>query len=238
MRRSICELTKPSARRELRLAGISTSTTADVHIRVLTAAPRIKPTSTRCHSAWQPKPGRGSTYRRGDFVQTSGTSSEGVHTFKLGVNYYFNTLARIYPKAPPMAAVYDDWRGFYVGPNGGFGSSRECFELPRPSRDKCIAATGGLAGGQIGYRWQSSWWVFGLEAQGDWASLSGSAVSKLFPGNSDRARVDGICWFTGHVGYAWNRALVFVRGGAAVTADRYNTFVTATNFLNGAASET
>src|SRR5260370_16260798 len=47
----------------------------DVHIRVLTAAPRIKPTSTRCHSAWQPKPGRGSTYRRGDFVQTSGTSS-------------------------------------------------------------------------------------------------------------------------------------------------------------------
>src|SRR6202795_4420034 len=76
MRRSICELTKPSARRELRLAGISTSTTADVHIRVLTAAPRIKPTSTRCHSAWQPKPGRGSTYRRGDFVQTSGTSSE------------------------------------------------------------------------------------------------------------------------------------------------------------------
>ena len=41
----------------------------------MTAAPRIKPTSTRCHSAWQPKPGRGSTYRRGDFVQTSGTSS-------------------------------------------------------------------------------------------------------------------------------------------------------------------
>src|SRR5664279_3341201 len=75
MRRSICELTKPSARRELRLTGISTSTTADVHIRVLTAAPRIKPTSTHCHSAWQPKPGRGYTYRRGDFVQTSGTSS-------------------------------------------------------------------------------------------------------------------------------------------------------------------
>src|ERR1700675_1971570 len=75
MRRSICELTKPSARRELRLAGISTSTTADVHIRVLTAAPRIKPTSTRCHSAWQPERGRGSTYRRGDFVKTSGTSS-------------------------------------------------------------------------------------------------------------------------------------------------------------------
>src|ERR1039458_9894750 len=82
MRKSICELTKPSARRELRLAGISTSTTADVHIRVLTTALQIKPTSTRCHSAWQPKPGRGSTYRRGDFVQTNGTGSEDSMKFR------------------------------------------------------------------------------------------------------------------------------------------------------------
>ena len=35
----------------------------------------IKPTSTRCQSAWQPNPGRGSTYRRGKSVQTTGTSS-------------------------------------------------------------------------------------------------------------------------------------------------------------------
>jgi putative transposase len=35
-RRSICEPTKPSARRDIRLAGISTFTTADVHIRALT----------------------------------------------------------------------------------------------------------------------------------------------------------------------------------------------------------
>jgi threonine dehydrogenase-like Zn-dependent dehydrogenase len=49
----------------------------DIYDRIqeMTAAPRIKPTSTRCRSAWQPKPGRGSTYRRADFVQTSGTSS-------------------------------------------------------------------------------------------------------------------------------------------------------------------
>jgi transposase InsO family protein len=54
----IYEPTKPSAKHEVRLAGISTSTTANVHIRALTAAPRIKPTSTRCHSAWQPNHGR------------------------------------------------------------------------------------------------------------------------------------------------------------------------------------
>src|SRR6266566_5019179 len=48
---------------------------ADVHTRALTAALRIKPTSTRCQSAWRPNPGRPSTYRRGDSVQTTGTSS-------------------------------------------------------------------------------------------------------------------------------------------------------------------
>jgi hypothetical protein len=41
----------------------------------LTAARRIKPTSPHCRSARQPNPGRRSTYRCGDSVQTTGTSS-------------------------------------------------------------------------------------------------------------------------------------------------------------------
>jgi transposase len=45
-------------------------------LRALTASSPIKPTSPRCHSAWQPNPGRGSTYRRGKSVQTTGTTSE------------------------------------------------------------------------------------------------------------------------------------------------------------------
>ena len=49
--------------------------TAGVHTRALTAPHPIKPTSRRCLSAWQPNPGRGSTYRRGKSVQTSGTTS-------------------------------------------------------------------------------------------------------------------------------------------------------------------
>jgi hypothetical protein len=34
----------------------------------LTARHRIKPTSTRCHSAWRLNPGKRSTYRRGKAV--------------------------------------------------------------------------------------------------------------------------------------------------------------------------
>src|SRR6202022_5113795 len=48
---------------------------AAAHIRALTAARRIKLTSPHCRSARQPNPGRRSSYRRGDSVQTTGTSS-------------------------------------------------------------------------------------------------------------------------------------------------------------------
>ena len=55
-----------SPRPALRSAAIWTSTTVGDRIRALTARHPIKPTSPRCPSAWQPNPGRRSTYRRGD----------------------------------------------------------------------------------------------------------------------------------------------------------------------------
>jgi hypothetical protein len=59
----------------LRSAATWTFIMGGVHTRVSTAPRPIKPTSPRCHSAWQPNPGRGSTYRRGKSVQTTGTTS-------------------------------------------------------------------------------------------------------------------------------------------------------------------
>jgi len=82
-----------------------------------------------------------------------------------------------------------------------------------------------LVGGQIGYRWQATNWVFGLEAQGDWADLTGSNVSLLtapFPVFNNNTKVDAFGLFTGQVGYAWNNVLWYVKGGAAVTHDKYN----------------
>ena len=74
-RRCTCGPTTVSARLALRLAATWTSITADAHIRALTAQHPIKPTSPRCPSAWQHKPGRRPTYRRGKSVQTTGTTS-------------------------------------------------------------------------------------------------------------------------------------------------------------------
>ena len=36
--------------------------------------------------------------------------------------------ARPYTKAPPMIAAVYDWTGFYVGVNGGWGSSRKSWD--------------------------------------------------------------------------------------------------------------
>ena len=90
-------------------------------------------------------------------------------------------------KAPPPAPlpVIYNWSGFYIGGNGGWGQSRNCWDFLDAAgvafASGCRERSGGLIGGQIGYRWQASQWVFGLEAQGDWADLSNQRVSLIDP---------------------------------------------------------
>ena len=100
--------------------------------------------------------------------------------------------ARPYTKAPPMVAAVYDW-----------------------------TASGGTVGGQVGYRWQAGTFVFGLEAQGNWADLSGSNTSLQFPAFRNHTNVDAFGLFTGQVGYAINNVLLYVKGGAAVTSNSY-----------------
>jgi outer membrane immunogenic protein len=125
--------------------------------------------------------------------------------------------------------VVYDWSGFYIGANGGWGSARNCWDLVAPAgtfigAEGCHDATGGTAGGQVGYRWQAGTFVFGLEAQGNWADFKGSNGSLLPPAGlfTNETKIDAFGLFTGQVGYAWNNALLYVKGGAAVTANRFN----------------
>jgi len=155
--------------------------------------------------------------------------------------------ARPYTKAAPMIAAVYDWSGFYIGANGGGASARKCWDAVTAAgafiaSEGCHDATGGFAGGQIGYRWQSAAWVFGLEAQGDWADLTGSQTSRLFvlaPGDlTNRSKISAFGLFTGQIGYAWNNALLYVKGGAAVTNDKYSDIATATGIVGASGSET
>src|SRR5262245_556076 len=155
--------------------------------------------------------------------------------------------ARPYTKAPmPVAAVYN-WTGFYIGANGGGGWADKCWDafndgtnpIVPAVREGCHTASGATVGGQIGYRWQASNWVFGLEAQGNWADFTGSNAS-LVPGTdlTNRSKVDAFGLFTAQIGYAWNNVLWYVKGGAAVTRDKYEGVVTGTGIAFDRATET
>ena len=95
-------------------------------------------------------------------------------------------------KARPMPAPVAvwTWDGFYIGINGGYswGRARTTVNyfntvtgLPIIApvgsiTDAGIDMNGGVFGGQIGYNWQFSSWLFGLEADAQWSGQKGSAT--------------------------------------------------------------
>jgi outer membrane immunogenic protein len=165
---------------------------------------------------------------------------------------------RPYAKAPaPIAVAMYNWSGFYLGINGGGAWSRKCWDiapftvlggLAAPvvitvpgGPEGCHNANGGTIGGQIGYRWQASAWVFGLEAQGNWADLTGSNTSTFgfFGGTvGNRTKIDALGLFTASVGYSWNNFLLYVKGGAAVTRDNYYGYTVPGSVVFDSARET
>jgi outer membrane immunogenic protein len=150
------------------------------------------------------------------------------------------------PYSPP--ATYEpinyDWTGFYLGANGGYGTAHDCFKVSTPfgffSEEGCHNAGGGVVGGQLGYRWQFGGGpiVWGLEAQGDWANLRGSHVSFVDPTITNRTQLQGFGLFTAQFGYAFNNVLVYAKGGAALTSDRYEDISTVGGAVLGSVSQT
>jgi outer membrane immunogenic protein len=140
--------------------------------------------------------------------------------------------ARPYTKAPPpvVAAMYD-WSGFYIGINGGWGQSSTRYDWAN-FLVRSDDASGGTVGGQIGYNWQAGSWVFGIEAQGNWADLSRTYVDPFDPRWSVGTTVDALGLFTGRVGYAANNVLFYVKGGAAVASNSYWAALNNVDFIN------
>lgn len=135
------------------------------------------------------------------------------------------------PYAKAIGAPVYDWSGVYLGGNGGWGSSRKCWDFVNAAgsfitSEGCHDASGGTAGGQLGYRWQAANLVFGIEAQGNWADFNGSNVSIAFPTVVNATKVDAFGTFTGQIGNAWGNTLLYLKAGGAVTSDRYTGYLT------------
>jgi len=89
------------------------------------------------------------------------------------------------PAPPPYVEVMN-WTGFYIRVNGGYSwghSSRELNFFNPLTGLTLVGASGtgrdlngGLFGGQIGYNWQASNWVFGIETDAQWSGQKGGTT--------------------------------------------------------------
>ena len=137
-------------------------------------------------------------------------------------------------KSPPSLAAEaaSGWTGFYAGVNGGWGWAQPSVSLIPTGRSAIAditpqflkaSSSGGLAGVQLGYNWQSGAFVYGLEADFDGASVTGNAQN-VFPsllnpadtsGFMSAPRVDWLGTLRGRVGMTFGQSLAYVTGGAA-----------------------
>jgi outer membrane immunogenic protein len=136
-------------------------------------------------------------------------------------------------KGPPVFApppVFT-WTGAYVGAQAGYEWGRTSgalftdpgtFVEGLPSYD----ASGGVGGVHIGYNYQISQFVLGIEGDVEGSSYDGTGgpvgLPRPFTSYSTRIPVQGS--IRGRVGIAWDRVLFYATGGAEI-ADIENTYV-------------
>jgi outer membrane immunogenic protein len=130
------------------------------------------------------------------------------------------------PMAPMMAAY--NWTGFYIGVNGGGGWNTWTGTAAAAGPGiNSFSGSGGLAGGTIGGNYQIGNVVLGLEGTYDWADINNTQVATLGLGTLTLVtKNDYVATVAGRVGYAFDRVLIYGKGGAAFTRDRLNANLT------------
>ena len=114
-------------------------------------------------------------------------------------------------KARPgiVEPAYANWTGFYVGINGGYGWGSSKWDIPAVNPKP----SGGLAGGTIGYNFQTGQWVWGVEADLDWSGMKDSIACGA---GTCETKNDWLGTARARLGYAgWNNWLPYLTAGAA-----------------------
>jgi outer membrane immunogenic protein len=122
--------------------------------------------------------------------------------------------APVYKSAPPMLSSYG-WTGFYLGINGGGGWGTSRFDFPGTATTTGnFKTSGGLFGGTAGFNFQSGGWVVGVEGDGDWANLKGSAPCPN-PSFSCQTSDSWLATARGRFGVSFNEWLIYGTAGGA-----------------------
>jgi outer membrane immunogenic protein len=130
-------------------------------------------------------------------------------------------------KVPPLVPAFS-WTGFYVGVHAGAGWSLNEQSFSGTGsllNENNYSGTGFLGGLQGGFNYQTGPWVWGVEAQFSWADLDGKdhciAASPVALLNC-HTKVDWLGTAAARVGFAFDKAMVFVKGGGAWVHDKYD----------------
>jgi outer membrane immunogenic protein len=126
------------------------------------------------------------------------------------------------PRAPatyvPVVPLYN-WSGFYIGANLGAGwNSTGSITDTAGSTFGTTTNTSFLGGGQVGVNYE--FWggvVVGAEAMFDWLPNTKNTINATNGLNTASANINNrwLTTATGKLGYAWDRVLLYGKGGGA-----------------------
>lgn len=123
--------------------------------------------------------------------------------------------APVYSKAPMLAPAFS-WTGFYIGGDGGYGFATSAGTLVTPvpaSVPYSFNVRGPIAGGFVGGNYQMGLYVFGAEADWQWANLTGNSGSVA--GTTIATTVKSYGSARGRLGFAVDHWLFFATAGWA-----------------------
>jgi outer membrane immunogenic protein len=130
-------------------------------------------------------------------------------------------------KAPALPYPVYNWAGFYVGGHLGGSWTNQIWTNTAntsgfgdliPGEGFGQHGSGAFGGGQIGYNWQASNFVFGLEGTASAMDNRGGLLNTVFGSALDDRfswRTNWMATVTGRTGIAVNNNLFYVKGGYA-----------------------
>jgi outer membrane immunogenic protein len=146
----------------------------------------------------------------------------------------------VYIPPPPVFT----WTGLYAGGQIGYGWGRETETVFNAAGNPIstvgtLDPSGVVGGAHLGYNWQSSMFVYGLEGDVNGASYQSSIFGPIVPPGAVIARLPGINGtastsipvqgsIRARIGLAFDRALFYATGGLAL-GDIHDSFTIFTN---------
>jgi outer membrane immunogenic protein len=132
------------------------------------------------------------------------------------------------PPAPVVATVFS-WTGFYFGAEAGWGDHRaDSTRLVGNSQfltgtEDVVDRSGGLFGFDVGANYQFNWVVVGVEGDFQWSLIQGTHIQFANTAGAmatnnrtlESRDTDWIDTVTGRLGVAWDRWMLYAKGGGA-----------------------